>query len=862
MFWKKITLDGYIPFTHVGNHHVEIEFDSPASAIMGSNGSGKSSLLRIMDGCTPPVRTDFLKDGSIEMVLTHGGHIFTLTSDFKKKDAPHSFKKDGVELNTSGTSDIQRDLSLEHFGITSMINDLMGGNIKVCDLQRAHRKNLFSSMYPGDLSFILEYHKKVCTQIRAFANQIKLLQSREGSLTSMLLDDAERKRMTEWSSTAQDIVTRIDKINILIEQELVQLRHYSVLKDYDLSYLDTFEQDFNKLILKYKNQLLDYNSGRKYGDIITKESIHDLCSKMKHEMEFLGEKKASLLSDLEVMRDELDKFIKIRDTPTSDKKDTLIEELKFLKKEEERLRSDENYVEYTLIHKDRMPYLQDVIKSIENLIVTIHPYAGRLIGQDDINRLRAENESLRFTVQSLTTEQNTIDVQLSQCRSRKDMLTQNSYPKDCVRVCGLRATLEASVRDIDLRCKELEVRSKQIKDELAKHAETLTKNSKILQEISPILPVMKTLWLKLSENQLTDIALAGEEYLDCLNNHCSEIVNRLVHGFNSAQIYYEHKSIVDRINVVSSTLDMIEVNDKAQISEQVLTEIISRKQSQLEFGINELESICSQYRKTEHDCSDVSVMEQNLLDIDSSIEKVEKALNAAIVLNRIEFDEKILREHGDIRNTVCSKLREIEHTLSEQKRITDVLETEIRPTLKDLKEKKKEWETVEQGLNPNSGLPCIYLIRFINRLIARVNAIIADVWYSEMELAYLDEHETLDFNLKVIFNKNTSAKDISLCSAAQRTLIDIAFVLAIATERGFIDWLPIRLDESDAPFTEEHRAKLIDMLSRMIENQTIKQLLIVSHFAAQSGIPRCSNIVLSTEGIVVPAVYNLNVHIS
>ena len=69
MFFRSIDLVGFLPFTHVGNHHVHIDFKSPAISILGSNGCGKSSLLRIMDVASPPIRTDFLKDGSIEMVV-------------------------------------------------------------------------------------------------------------------------------------------------------------------------------------------------------------------------------------------------------------------------------------------------------------------------------------------------------------------------------------------------------------------------------------------------------------------------------------------------------------------------------------------------------------------------------------------------------------------------------------------------------------------------------------------------------------------------------------------------------------------------------------------------------------------------
>lgn len=857
MFFRSIDLVGFLPFTHVGNHHVHIDFKSPAISILGSNGCGKSSLLRIMDVASPPIRTDFLKDGSIEMVVEHNGHIFKLTSDFKNASAPHSFKKDGVELNPSGTSSVQQDLSFEHLGLTPIINDLMAGNLHICSMQKALRKQLFSVMYPSDLSFILEYHKKVSSQVRALGNQIKLLQGREGSLMSSLIEENERTRLTQWCETAQAIITRIDKINLLLENEVTQLKNHEALKKpYNAEKLVTVEEDLNNNLQLYRRMLIDHSFGKKFGETITKESLHDKFIQAQNEVIHISDTKEMIESNLVSIRDELDKFIKIKTTPTSDKKDAMTHELKLIKKELDDLKSNPRYPEYPMIHKDKMPSIKDLVVELEKIIAVIHPYSGKLIGQEEINKLRSENDTIRFTISQYMTEKSGLEGQLNQCRSRKDMLTQNSYPKDCDRVCGLRATLEASVRDIDLRIAELEARLTKINNDLIHQSERMEANHKVLQEISPVLPTLKALFDKLSENYLIDLALNGENFLDCLNEHCFEITNRITLGYEAAQLYYRGMDLTNKINAITDTLSMMEANEAAQLSAEMIDDIIAEKQAKFEATMLDLDRIDKEYERVARSMCHYAGMENILKDIERIIQNANDGYNALLIQKRIEFDEQIISEHNNVRNVISAKLRETEHTLNDQKRILDILSTEIRPTLADLRQQKNDWELVESGLSPTKGLPCIYLIRFMNRLIARTNMLIERIWYCDMELAYIEEKDTLDFSIGVIFNKSTSIKDISLCSKGQQAVIDTTFMLALAIERGFVNWMPIKLDESDAALTPEHRAKLVQLISDLIEDGTIHQLMMVSHFAAQTGIPNCDNVVLSSDGIVVPEEYN------
>ena len=861
MLWKRVELTGFIPFTHSGIKHVEIDFEKPCTAIVAGNGVGKSSLLRELRAW-PAVRTDYLKDGKIVKFLEHKGSLYELTSDFSNSTAPHSFKKDGVELNLSGTTDTQRDLIVEHLELNQLFDDILSGNVHICDMQKAHRKQLFSSAYPSDLSFVLDYHKKVCSQIRAFGNQIKLLQGREGSLMASLIDENERVRLTEWKTNAQALITRIDQINLLLENEVSQLKSYPELKAdfYNMS-VEQIKSSLQNYVNRYRKHFLDWTTGQKFGETVDRQSLRNKLVEFDKEADFTRKKKDALSSELKTVRDEIEKFTRLRNTPTSDKKDELTNELRLIKEEMDKLKEDPNWQNAPAIQQQKMSSVEALVSELTQITAVLHPYSGKLIDGETIQRLNAELDNCSFSCSNYMSEKVGFSHLLTTLKSRREMLTQNSYPKDCDRVCGLRATLEASVRDIDLQIKETTARMDKL-DELIKDCtDRMDAHNAVLQEVSPAIPVMKRLYEKLSENFLVDLALDGESFVNCLNEHCAEIPNRILKGLESSKIYYRYKELYDRSESITNTLAMMKTNEAANLSLEVINEIIEDRQKKLDRGITELDSLDRQLIDLNASRADVADLDDALKSMEELILNTQKQFNSELISCRIDFDKHLIREHTSIRNTLSERLREVEYTLNDQKRIIDVLDTEIRPTLESLRKQKAEWEMVEYGLSPTRGLPCIYLIRFINRLIEKTNRLIKRIWFCDMELAYLDEKDNLDFTIGLILNKSSTVRDISLCSNGQKAVIDLCFTLSLCQERNLLDYT-IKMDEADAALTEMHRLNLVQMISDMLSDGEIKQLLLVNHFALQTGISSCETVALSTDGIVIPGDYNEHAIIS
>ena len=229
---KLISIELYLykPFLHHHTKHFKCDSLSHVTVISGENACGKSSLLRAMSP-RPAISTEFEKGGYKIALYEHNGCYYELSSDFRKQSGAHSFKRDGVELNESGTTEVQNNLVQEHLGYDDIIEKLTTGKFKICDLGKPERKSLFMSTYPSSMSFILDKYKVVASKLRAIGSNIKMLQQRQTSLeqqmiSRQILEDykAEKKDLEKASaaidldlytinkaiSNAQDILNKVD----------------------------------------------------------------------------------------------------------------------------------------------------------------------------------------------------------------------------------------------------------------------------------------------------------------------------------------------------------------------------------------------------------------------------------------------------------------------------------------------------------------------------------------------------------------------------------------------------------------------------------------------------------------------------
>ena len=606
----------------------------------------------------------------------------------------------------------------------------------------------------------------------------------------------------------------------------------------------------------YTSEFLDYSSGKQLGNDVSLPGLNNLRIKLSTELAHREKSKEYIQGNLQDIRDELDKLSNLKYASTKDKRNSIINEMNVISEELELLDKDPSWKEVTVIPMEKLGDVISIEHDIVDLLEQIHPYSGHIVGQEELDKLRNEVYLAKNTISTLEKEKEELEKQNEACKSRLAVLTKNSYPSDCTRVCPLRATVESSIRDVRLRMADIDSRIQRINEHVKDSQETISKNNSILTELSPIRPALKILYELLQDNYLTEIALNGDSFITCLNTTPMEIINRVKRGIENSKKFHRYKNQKQRYEELSRTLSMMKTIESTQMSAETIERIVADRELKIDKGIKEIQSIEEECDSISKSLDKVSRVAEIMIDINRIIESVQTNLNIKIIRTRIEFDQEMIREHDALRNEVSATLREIERTLDDQKRLRDVLETEIRPTMTRLKQEEDIWKAVESGLNPSKGLPCIYLVRFMNRLIQRANQFIKEVWCHDMELVYLNEEDDLDFTIQVMQNKSTITKDISLCSNGEAAIINLAMILAIGVERGYLNWCYLKLDEIDAALTETHRSRLVALIDRLVNEGVIKQLFLVNHFAIQTGMSKCSTICLCSEGIVLPNEYN------
>ena len=874
MFWKSITLDNYLPFSHSGNRHVHLVFDDPATAILGNNGCGKSSLLRELTPY-PATRTDYGKDGKIVKVLSHNGHTFELTSDFKNATSPHSFKKDGVEMNLSGTSDTQRDLVEEHFCINKMILDILSGKFRVCSASKVERKAVFSSAYPSDLSFVLEYHKKVSSDARACGNQLKLLRNREAEIRSYLVDDVERERMESFKTNAEALIDNIDKAVLLLDSEIqrykTKLLGFGTLNyDYTGRTKRQILDELKDLTRKIMLAKMETDIGRHMQDVNDWGSIKYVDAKFSNKAQMARVQIDIVKEKAESLRDELNKFYASKQArQAASGRSDLESRLVVVNKEIGVLRDklgckdsssgiSADLVQSTFcdtIFTKVLPHLRKWADNFHMSGYKMYTREQLMEAQNELGRVSSDLVLHRKWAEELMP-------QIDAARDRISRLTSRSYPADCTRVCPMRSSMESSIKLNDEQLKLL-VAKKSDLDEKIEYLEAKAR------KLDPICKDQVKLHGDFEQHFMTHVKSFGLEAIafgECdpyefMNERPSEAVNRISIACTNTINLENLRSLESEKTSIEAQLAAIVVQETG-ISAEMLDELVADKEAQLDKTIDVIDKLETVRRENEEKVYAVRKLWCSMDEAMQRAKDIETFLNRGRCEAVIQYESGIVEDLLKAKHDISNQLFSINKTLSSQQKYKDILETEILPTTASVKKEKDLLETIAKGLSPNSGLPCIHLKRFINRIIARANAFIKEVWYYDMELMYLGEEDELDFSIGILIRHNSTVKDLSLLSMGQRAIVDLAVNLGICVERGWFEHYPMMADEIDAALTDEHRTRLVSMISRLLDESILKQLFLVNHFAIQTGMHHCGCVVLSTECIVLPAEYNKNCDIS
>lgn len=827
---NRIFLKGYKRFRLNNIDQFEAEFPSNVTVIVGSNGSGKSSLLSEL--CPlPSVRSDFEADGRKELDITHDNKSYHLISDFSNKTSPHSFIVDGVELNVGHTTEIQYELVLKHFGLTQSIKDLIYNKVKLSKTTKAERRNLFLKINPMDLSLILESHKKTLGKIKDCKANLNLLYTKKNDLEGKMMSDevlknniSTREKLKQQSSLLQQLIFGLTQ-----HVESIKVNY----KD-DLLYNEIIDtEEIHRTYNKIRSDILKYNC------VVRGEKFSSEKEKLNYERSKLTEKKDNVLDIIETLSKEIDEFNKHLDAHSEyGSASSIAEELKTI----DNILNTTITVNIEPIPLDDYPKHFDIIERVKNYLTVFMNADVTMLPVDVIYNKKSELRELNTTLVGLANNANRLRVSKEETEKEiKSLKEKAMIPSECALKCGLRSVFKMRQDLLNEKLMkyttELEALEKDISkatmsyNKLHDELEPFIKND-LVSVFNNIKDCLNNSNFKLFKND--------EELIDIINNQSMKLVADMNEIMKMSDEIHTKNKLLEKRKLLETELSTI--LSTADISTSFIKKELDKKNSKLTKELNTKKIIDKQltdinnkwdmYQEYSTACNIVKELQ----------EKYDRGERALVVKKAIEYWNMVRSKYSEIQDNIQEELRQIETILREQEMLKHTYETEIVPTIDKIIEQREVLSKIEYALSPNTGIPHSSMVKYLNTMINNVNYFLSQIWSYKMQLETVNEHSSLDYGFPLNVAGSVS-KDINMLSDGQSEVIDLVWVLTILLQMKLLDKIPFYADEISRCMDTFHRGKTLSFLNSLLDSKLINQLFIINHFAAISDGFTDSNVI-------------------
>lgn len=848
MFITRFELHLYKPLLHNNIKHVVVDDLTQQTVLVAPNGFGKSSIMRELTPY-PACRSDYEKQGKKIIEIQHEKSYYILTSDFSKINGAHSFLKDDVELNQSGTTEVQESLVAQHFGYTQVIDKLLSGEYQICSMGTAARKELIYNTYPTSLTFILDKYQALKSTIRTCSNQLKLLNERKLKLTDLLLKDETLQYFEQYRKDLNHALSVLDREIYAMNKTSGDIKNQiSLLKMEHGSEASVSLESILQECRKISREMFDLKLNHEV-DLVVPEQLDRLIGKLSAQVETGCDKKNTLTDRGTQLSSEIDK---IRTSLQNDTATAIQECKQLIEVQEEIIRQNTIEDESPIVPLDEALKLEECMDKIREDLQFLQGYVP-IITHKEYNDLLAERALLEGKIHQLQPEVQRLNNVIVETEKKIHSLTdKHSYPADCKRSCKLRENLESVLRSYEMELEDYKrsyQRDHKILEDTKHRYDEVNTKVEGQRAARLILLKLETLFTRKTWGLFVCSDL---DPLEAINQDVTKIINRCLKVVQKAKAHAKVKEAEDKLTGLRAKLLGL------QASDQPVKEYLTKSLVEKEYELNQIGK-------------QLSVLDRRLASTELSLQVYKDHLN---LHNRIthlngvyhlwqrlfvhEEELKCLDDMmwylQDVKNQINEKLRELETIVKEQSGYLTRLKEEIEPSIQEISVKMKKLVAIADQLSPTSGIPYRYTVRYVNTLLHMANAFIRQVWNYDIELAYFDENKQndFDFNFKLLINHNSEVKDIKLCSKSQKSIINLVMRLAICIYRGYIQQYPVKLDEIDDGCSPIHQDRLTSFLVEFLNKKNILQAFVVNQSVAVSSSFTDAGMILLSDDEVVP----------
>lgn len=814
-----------------GTNYIKLTPTEDIQLILGTNGSGKSSLL---DEITPlpSSANDYIKEGFSVKTISHNGHLFILKSTFQPSQK-HSFLKDDVELNQGGTVSVQKELVKQEFGITNEIHELIIGRDKFTKMSPAQRRYWFTQLSSVNYDYPISVFNKLRERLRDTSGAIKLNKNRLVAEIAKSISEAEE---IELRKEVEEIHTFLNHI----------LEHRKPL-DFNIDELNRLRAEVENNIVSYSKTLLGkINKARADYSFGNSEHVSELLLYNQSKEQVL----VLQLDDLHTELSNVSKSVSILEETGNKGVEELKESISKLQIEQRDLRLSKE------VFKDTHESPVEAVRALEAVTDTLTSVCVQIPSNADKRFSKINKDSIVKNVFDYKNKITTLDFKIDKLADKKRHLeSHKNTPELICPKCAHSWKIGYDDIQFVLLNKEL--------DQLIEDKATISK--KLDQAV-------------LDNEELDNYFILYRRYQDIVNSW--SILSPFWNYINSNDYLLNNpKQILTDLSIFKSDLLIDRRCEVYDTDIKRIVDLITAKQKideddidKLRFNLKKTEEVIYSKNKELTEIrlfiSRISSYKRNLEDIENIKNKLSE-LESSYYSNKTNSIESLRRQYlNDAIRKVQSILSRKEELLSDvlnQKNITD----NINANIQKLEIEEKCLKVIVSELSPTDGLIAEGLFGFIKVFTSNINSFIKNIWTYPftVQACNLSEDTKVELDYKfpmVVGDEELPVSDVSKGSTGMQEIVNLAFKVTAIKHLGLTE-IPLFLDEFGAALDHAHRTTVYGIFDYLINQINFSQVFMVNHYSDLYGSLKNAEIcVLHDSNIVIPkdSIYNKHVVIA
>lgn len=824
MRYTHISLSGYKRFQLNGIDHFEMVITSTLQVIIGSNGSGKSSLMWELSPL-PANKQDFSKTGSKCIKIEHHNRLYVLSSSFSPKEK-HSFLVDDIEFNLGGTITVQRELVKEHFGITNEIHELLTDREQFTTMPNTRRKEWFLRLCDTNYDYAIGVYNKFRERHRDVTGALKLTKKTLVQESEKLLQEEELVRIKTETHSLHECLNHLLEYRKPVEADLEELNIYQDRLDKNLTTLSKSMLAINEQIQDREHSVAEYADQIELAnrEILTAQTLitrfSDEHNKNEAKIHILEKAEANTIESLEFS------LINLTTEGFDSKKNLLTNEIVL------------DAINALTSFESLRGSLQEIFDTIPNNKDGKYSSTALAEANEKLTSIKANKSSLleqlaqfQASLKHMEEHKDKPDLLCPNCKHTFSLnYNEEKYIALAKRIADIENRLESVVYP-ELQEYETYVETCYMYGRLYRQYVLLTKAS----------PGLNTYWNYLDDKKIisTDPGSGVHEL--------TKIEKDLHLQISINQIFFKASEIQKTIDSLKS-VGAADLFTLVKTNESLETDIAYHTEKLQDWQYLKDRSTTEFRRHTE---------------LKSLKEKIQSIIQEKRTLNKEEIETHRRLVFNNLVRELQSALASREHTLGAAAAQRNIVEN-LGKRIDEFTHEEQALAVLVKQLSPTEGLIAEGLLGFIKNFVDQMNALIKRIWTYPfiVQSCEVTEGDTIDLDYRfpmLVNNADLPISDVSKGSTGMQEIVNLAYRLTAMQYLGLQD-SALYLDEIGNFFDAEHKRGLIYAIKSLIEQHTFSQIFLISHDYGQYGaLVNSEYCVINSSNVIVPEKYNKHV---